>query len=136
MNCATRVDALRCTVLICDDQKELREAIGKVLGGMPRYEVVAQAADGASCLDLVEQTRPDVLILDVNMPGGGPRVPRAVKSAYPDTWILVFSGRKDPELQQEMLDAGADEYLVKTGRIRPLLEALDRVTLRLGIVAP
>jgi len=41
--------------------------------------------------------------------------------------ILVFSGRQDARLQREMLVAGADQYVVKTGRLRPLLEALDRV---------
>jgi DNA-binding NarL/FixJ family response regulator len=115
-----------CTVFVCDDQKELRNAIGKVLIGLPDFTLVGEAADGAACLDRLPSVRPDILILDVNMPGGGPRVPRAAKMIDPSLHILVYSGRTDDLLRQEMLSAGADEYVVKTGRLRPLLDALGR----------
>jgi DNA-binding NarL/FixJ family response regulator len=114
------------TVLICDDQDELREAIKVVLVDVPRFLVIGEAYDGLSCLDRVRELRPDVLILDVSMPGGGPHVARAAKELSPRTHILVFSGRQDARVQEAMLDAGADQYVVKTGRLRPLLQALDR----------
>ena len=79
-----------------------------------------------SCLEQVRTLRPDVLILDVSMPGGGPHVARAAKELNPGTHILVFSGRQDARVQEAMLAAGADQYVVKTGRLRPLLQALDR----------
>jgi two-component system invasion response regulator UvrY len=114
------------TVLVCDDRQELRDAIAKVLADVPRFIVVGEATDDVSCLQRINDLRPDVLILDVSMPGGGPSVARKAKALHPDMHILVFSGRQDPRLQREMLGAGADQYVVKTGRLRPLLEALDR----------
>jgi len=116
----------RCTVLICDDRSELREAITKVLSGAPRFRVVGEAVDGATCLQCVREIGPDVLILDIGMPGGGPQVARAAKGLRPDMYVLVFSGIRDDQMQRVMLLAGADEYVVKTGRLRPLLAALDR----------
>jgi DNA-binding NarL/FixJ family response regulator len=116
----------RCTVLICDDRPELREAITKVLSDAARFKVVGQAVDGLSCLQRVRETGPDVLILDIGMPGGGPQVASAAKEIRPTMHILVFSGIRDDRMQHEMLLAGADEYVVKTGRLRPLLEALNR----------
>ena len=114
------------TVLVCDDRQELRDAIAKVLSDVPRFIVVGEATDDASCLQRVGDLRPDVLILDVSMPGGGPPVAKAAREINPNMHILVFSGRQDARLQREMLGAGADQYVVKTGRLRPLLEALDR----------
>jgi len=116
------------TVLVCDDRPELRDAISTALAGFPRYMVVGLASDAASCLRGVQDNRPDILILDVSMPGGGPPVTRAVRSLHPTMHILVYSGRSDSRVQREMLDAGADQYLLKTGRLGPLIQALDKAT--------
>jgi DNA-binding NarL/FixJ family response regulator len=115
-----------CTVLVCDDRLELREAISKVLSDAARFRVVGEASDGLSCLQRVSETRPDVLILDIGMPGGGSHVASAAKELRPGMHILVFSGIRDNQVRREMLLVGADEYVVKTGRLRPLLDALDR----------
>lgn len=114
------------TVLVCDDRVELREAIASVLADVPRFSVVAEATDAQTCLDRVRRLRPDVLLLDVSMPGGGPDVAKCAKEIHPQMHIVVFSGRQDARVQQQMLSAGADQFVVKTGRLRPLLEALDR----------
>ena len=97
-----------------------------MLSDATRFRVVGQASDGRSCLQRVRDTRPDVLILDIGMPGGGPDVASAAKALRPGMHILVFSGIRDDQVRGEMLNAGADEYVVKTGRLRPLLDALDR----------
>ena len=111
------------SVLICDDQPELRRALFDVLSHA-RFLVVGEAADGAACLEQLPSAKPDVVILDVNMPGGGPELARTVRERDPDTYILVFSARQDAETRRAMLAAGADAYLVKTGRLRPLLQLL------------
>ena len=114
------------TVLVCDDRVELRDAISTALAEFPRFTIVGEAVDAASCLRGVRDTRPDILILDVSLPGGGPPVARAVRSLHPTVHILVYSGRSDIRVQRDMLDAGADQYLLKTGRLGPLIQALDR----------
>jgi DNA-binding NarL/FixJ family response regulator len=113
-----------CTVLICDDQPQLRQTLRDVLSHNPHFTVIGEAVDGATCLQALRLGGPDVLILDVNMPGGGPQIARAAKQLQPSTYILVFTGRDAIETEREMLDAGADAYLVKTGRLRPLLGML------------
>jgi len=115
----------RCTVLICDDQPQLRQTLRDVLSHNPHFDVIGEAIDGATCLEALRLVGPDVLILDVNMPGGGPQVARAAKMLQPSTYILVYTGRDAIETQREMRSAGADAYLVKTGRLRPLLGMLD-----------
>lgn len=113
-----------CTVLICDDQQALLDAVTLAVGALDQFQVVGAVKDGPMCLDYVSASHPDLLILDVNLPGGGPRLARAVKDASPDTYILVYSGRRDQDTQQAMLAAGADSYLVKSGRLAPLIGAL------------
>ena len=123
-----------CSVLICDDRPDVRTAIRLGITGDPRFTVIAEACDAASCLHLVGLTRPDVLILDVNMPGGGPQVVRAVKQLCPTVQILVYSSSTNRRSRPDMLAAGADDYVIKTGRLQPLLDGLhraaDRITTR------
>lgn len=113
-----------CTIAICDDQQQLREALVDVLSAEPGFSVVGQAVDGDSCLDLVTSTHPDVLILDVKMPGGGPDLVRRVRLSDPAPVVVVFSAHGDEHTRAAMLAAGADDYLVKTGRLTPLVAAV------------
>ncbi len=116
------------TVLVCDDRKEMRDAIAGLLELLPDLKLVGSAADARSCASGVRAWRPDVLMLDVNIPGGGPELAREVKAINPTMHIVVFSGRDEPAVREQMLAAGADQYVVKTGRLNPLLAALRRVT--------
>lgn len=120
------------TVVVCDDRPELRRAISMVLADVPRFQVIGEASDGRSCLQQLIELHPDVLILDVSMPGGGPQTARTARALFPQLRIVVFSGRQDRRVQREMLAAGADQYVVKTGRLRPLIAALDRCAGELG----
>lgn len=115
-----------CRVFVCDDQPELREALSLVLANMRGFEIVGEAHDGSSCLTGLQDSDPDVLILDIAMPGGGPRLARAARKMGPRLQIVVFSAHRDAHVQAEMRLAGADDYVVKTGRIQPLREALHR----------
>jgi CheY-like chemotaxis protein len=118
------LDFLR-TVVVCDDHEYLRNAVKLVLSNVPRFHIVGEASDGDACLERVKNFRPDVLILDVSMPGGGPDLAKAAKELNPGMHIVVFSGRQDEQTRLAMLAAGADQYVVKTGRLQPLVEALD-----------
>lgn len=112
-------------IVVCDDQRDLREAIRLVLTDVPRFRIVAEAENGPSGLHEIRLHRPDLILLDVSMPGGGPDLARAAKDASPTSHIVVFSGRDDAATRDAMLAAGADQYVLKSGRLRLLLEALD-----------
>ena len=113
------------SVLICDDQPELRQTIIQLLEQSADFVVAGEACDGPSCLEQVRAIRPDVLILDVSMPGGGPHIASGSRQLNPIMHIMVFSGRADAATSRAMLEAGADQFLLKTGRLRPFIEALD-----------
>lgn len=113
------------TVLVCDDRPEVREAITAILADLPRFQLIGQVGDGADCLAHLDRLRPDVLILDVSIPGGGTELAAAAKRLLPQLHIVVYSGRHDRRTQRDMLAAGADQYVIKTGRLQPLVEALD-----------
>ena len=115
------------TIVVCDDHRDLRGAVTSALADLDRFRVVGEAWDARSCLHQITDRRPDLLVLDVGLPGGGPALARAVKSANRATRIVVFSGRDDEPTQRAMLAAGADDYVVKTGRLRQLIQALDHV---------
>jgi DNA-binding NarL/FixJ family response regulator len=115
------------TVLVCDDRKEMRDAITGMLELLPDLKLVGCAVDAHSCVAGVRDWLPDVLLLDVNIPGGGPNLAREVRTIHPTMHVVVFSGRDEPSVRQQMLAAGADQYVVKTGRLSPLLAALRRV---------
>jgi CheY-like chemotaxis protein len=113
------------TVLLCDDQSELRDAIILLLGNFPRFRVVGQATDGVSCLRRIADSRPDIVIMDVSLPGGGVDLVRSARAGHPDMHIVMFSGHDEASMQADMLAAGADCYVIKTGRLKPLIEAMD-----------
>jgi DNA-binding NarL/FixJ family response regulator len=115
------------TVLVCDDRTEMRDAITGLLELLPDLKLVGSAADARACVAGVREFMPDVLMLDVNIPGGGPDLAREVKAINPTMHIVVFSGHDEPAIRERMLAAGADQYVIKTGRLSPLLTALRRV---------
>ncbi|WP_166442312.1 response regulator [Nakamurella flava] len=111
-------------VLVCDDRCEVRDAIELALRSHPVLRLVGQAEDASSCLREIDRCRPDLLILDVNMPGGGPSITRELRRRWPGLFILVYSSHGQQRVREQMLDAGADQFVLKTGRLRPLLTAL------------
>jgi DNA-binding NarL/FixJ family response regulator len=113
------------TVVICDDQPAIRDAIRLTFAASPQFSIVADAWDAESCLNRVRETQPDLLILDVNIPCGGPHIATAAKQLHPRLHIVVFSGRADGAMEHAMLAAGADQYVLKTGRVRPLIQAME-----------
>ena len=117
----------QCRVFICDDQLELRQALSEVIANLHGFRKVGEAANGDHCLVRLPAAGPDLLILDVNLPRGGPDLARAAKEILPCLKILVYTALQDARTEAEMRAAGADDYLVKTGRLSPLRDALYRV---------
>lgn len=111
-------------VVVCDDRPEVRDAIDLALRGHPVLRLVGQAEDATTCLQQIDRHRPDLLILDVNMPGGGPGITRELRDRWPGLFIIVYSSHGQQRVQNQMLAAGADQFVLKTGRLRPLLAAL------------
>jgi len=114
-------------VVVADDQTVVREGLVTLLSTMPNIDVVGAAADGEQALALVAQTAPDVVLMDLHMPGlDGIEATRRIRAAHPDTQIVVLTTYADDDSILDALRAGALGYLTKdAGRdhIRRALEA-------------
>jgi DNA-binding NarL/FixJ family response regulator len=116
------------TVLLVDDHPMLRKIVRLSCDELPNLEVVGEAADGTAALALVTETRPDVVVLDLGLPGmSGLEVARHIKSEAPETKILILSGRIDQESLLDSMRAEVDGYLEKTSRIESIAHAIEAV---------
>jgi DNA-binding NarL/FixJ family response regulator len=101
-------------VVIADDHAVVRQGIRGVLEDIDGLEVVAEAGDGVQALALTEEHQPDVVVLDVTMPGKtGLEVAKELRDKGSDVRILVLSMHDEPEYVLEAVRAGADGYVLK-----------------------
>lgn len=92
------------------------------------YEVVAEAIDGEMAVDLALRLRPDVILMDINMPKlNGMEATRRIKQAMPDLSIIGLSMHEDPKLEQLMYEAGASAYLSKGTAFNLVCDTIRRV---------
>lgn len=104
----------RIRILIADDHELVRRGLRGVLEAEPDIEVVGEASTGEQALATAEREQPDVLLLDLRMPGmGSSNVCRAVIARLPATRVVVLSTFDDDSDVREMMDAGASGYLLK-----------------------
>jgi DNA-binding NarL/FixJ family response regulator len=113
-------------VFICDDHQDVRDAVRHAIASIPGFTVSGEAGTGPDCLRELRALPADLVILDVRLPGGGPGLASALRREHPTTTIVVFSALEDPQVQDVMRRAGAQAYVVKTGRLAPLRAALLR----------
>jgi DNA-binding NarL/FixJ family response regulator/tRNA A-37 threonylcarbamoyl transferase component Bud32 len=115
-------------VALADDHRILRASLAVVLSDDEAIEVVGQADDGAQALDLVHDLEPDVLLLDLNMPGtGGLDVLPEIRETLPDMKVLVLTGRDEDSYIMRALRAGAHGYVLKTTDEDALIQAVKDV---------
>jgi two-component system nitrate/nitrite response regulator NarL len=107
-------------VLIADDDPDVRAVLVAQLSG--RFDVVGTAAETDEAIALATDTRPDIAIVDVQMPGGGLRATREMCEATPETTIVALSA---DESERVVLDAGAVSYVRKGGGADELVALLD-----------
>ncbi|MEZ4590851.1 MAG: response regulator transcription factor [Chloroflexota bacterium] len=101
-------------ILIADDHGILRAGLRALLNDDPQLQVVAEAADGEEAIDLVAQHQPDIVLLDMNMPGlNGVEATRVLLSQHPTLKVLILTVHEDFGLVREALQAGASGYIIK-----------------------
>ncbi|MEZ4415837.1 MAG: response regulator transcription factor [Gemmatimonadota bacterium] len=122
----TSTPAIR--IVIADDHAVVREGIRRVLGQAADLEVVGEAASGAAAVELVERTRPDVVILDVTMPEGtGLEVTRQLRAGGCNSGILILSMHERPQYVLEAVRSGANGYVLKDTPPNQLRDAVRTV---------
>ncbi|HEY8311636.1 MAG TPA: response regulator transcription factor [Gemmatimonadaceae bacterium] len=116
------------TVLVADDHAVVRAGIRHILESMPGVAVVAEGSDGPAALQLAREHRPDVIILDVSMPGGsGLGVLADLRREVEGTRILMLSMHDDAEYIAESVRAGTHGYLLKDSAATDLRTAVRAV---------
>lgn len=119
---------LRTRVLLVDDHAVLRAGIRLLLNSQPNFEVVAEAASGVEALTLAEQTQPDLILLDLSMPGlGGLDALPILRQRAPTARILILTMHDDPQYLRKALKSGAAGYVLKKAADVELLSAIHAV---------
>jgi len=115
-------------VLIADDHPLLRAGLRRLLAADPDLETVGEAGTGAEVLQLTAELHPDVVLLDISMPGeNGIATTRALKARFPDVLVLFLTMHEEEGMLQEALRAGGDGYVVKRADEPEILRAIRAV---------
>jgi DNA-binding NarL/FixJ family response regulator len=124
-------------VVVVDDQTAVREGLETLLGLAPGIDVVGTARDGEGALALVERERPDVVLMDLRMPGiGGVEATRRIRSAHACTQVVVLTTFADDESVEAALAAGARGFLTKDAGRREIALALQAAAAGQGVLDP
>ncbi|MET1073653.1 MAG: response regulator transcription factor [Umezawaea sp.] len=125
------------TVVLVDDEPLVRLGLGMVLDGSDDIEVVGQAGDGEEAVDLVGRLRPDVVVMDMRMPGtDGVQATRRIVASGSPSRVLALTTFDLDEYAFAALQAGASGFLLKTSDPRLLVDAIRTIARGDAVVAP
>jgi DNA-binding NarL/FixJ family response regulator len=115
-------------VLLADDHHIVRAGVRQLIKSADDLEVVAEAGDGEEAQILIQQYKPDVAVLDIQMPkASGIEVTRWVRSHLPEVGVLILTAYDDDPYVMAVLQAGANGYVLKTGQADELIQAVRDV---------
>ena len=115
-------------VLVVDDHELVRTGICRMLADNPELEVIGQAESGEMAIDMARRNHPDVVLLDVNMPGiGGVETTRRLIQSVPQIKVLAVSGLAEEPYPSMLLKAGAKGYITKGAPLDEMVRAIKKV---------
>jgi len=124
-------------IVIADDHRIVREGLRHLLEKRTDFKVVAEAADGESAVRLAKELSPDVVIVDISMPGlNGVEATRRILAERPGVRVLALSMHSDRRFVLETLKAGASGYLLKDSAFDDLVRAIEVVMARGSFLSP
>ncbi|AXN38767.1 response regulator [Peribacillus butanolivorans] len=116
---------MKTSIIIIDDHQLFREGVKRILDFESSFDVVAEGDDGSEAMDLVETHKPDVVIMDINMPNmNGVEATKMLVSRYPETKVIILSIHDDENYVQHALKTGAQGYLLKEMDADALIDAV------------
>lgn len=120
--------SLPLTLYVAEDHTALRNLLVNHLLTQKKYQVVGQTADGRQVLEECRRLKPQLLILDLGLPGlGGVEIARAVTRELPETHILIFTSHDDTATVRQAMEAGARGMVEKSASLETLCKAIDYV---------
>jgi DNA-binding NarL/FixJ family response regulator len=115
-------------LLLVDDHAVVREGLRSLLSDGSRFDIVGDAADGVAALAEVERLKPDVVVVDVSLPGmNGTQLTRRLKQLYPDIRTIALTVHEEGGYLRSLMDAGASGYVLKRSAASELLRAIEVV---------
>ena len=117
-----------CTIVLADDHTLFRNGLRTLLGGIEGFVVTAEASDGIELLELLEHERPDVVLLDIEMPRmNGIVAAEEALRRYPDLKIITLSMYGDEDYYFRMVSLGVKGFILKNSDIRDVVAAIETV---------
>ena len=127
----------RIRILLADDHAVVRQGFKMILGAQPDMEIVGEAGNGREAVELTEQLKPDIVVMDVAMPElNGIEATRRVAASVPHARVIALSMHKDSVYVREVLRAGARGYLLKDSGSADLVAAVRAVAQGEGYLSP
>lgn len=124
-------------VMLVDDHALVRTGIRRLLGDVNGIEVVAEAGSGEQAISQVRQQQPDVILMDISMPGiGGLEATRKISRTLPDVKIIAVTIHDDDPFPARLLEAGASGYLTKGCDVKQIVNAIRAVHKGKQYIAP
>jgi DNA-binding NarL/FixJ family response regulator len=121
-------------VLIADDMATMRERLAEMLSQIEGLEIVAQAGTGSEASGAIQLLRPDLVILDIQMPdGNGIDVLREAKQSYPDTVVVMLTNHPYSQYRKKCAELGADYFLGKTTDSKLLIAIAEHLATARGV---
>ena len=115
-------------VLLVDDHELVRTGIQSLLAGQDDINVIGEAGTGEEAIKLVDSLRPDVVLMDINMPGiGGMEASHKINQKNQNVKIIILTVLNDGPVPQQMLNDGVQGYVTKTCSIKELVDAIQTV---------
>lgn len=112
-------------ILIADDHSIVREGVRMILASQRDFDVVGEAASGEQALELIETLHPDVVVMDISMPGiGGIKATEQIKQRHPSINVLALTMHEDENYVFRLLRAGASGYVLKRAAAQDLVTAV------------
>jgi signal transduction histidine kinase len=122
-------------VLVVDDDESVRRLCRRILQRAEGFELVGEASGGQEAIDLVPQLLPDVIVMDIEMPGmSGVEATRALKQSHPDIPVLAHTGMGDIDSVSDMIKAGAAGYVVKGSSAEDFTASLRALSRGSGVL--
>jgi DNA-binding NarL/FixJ family response regulator len=124
-------------VLIVDDHPVTRDGLRTAFNMADEIDVVGEAASGEEAIDRVEETKPDVVFMDVRMPGmNGIQATRAIRENHPDTKVILFTIDESRASVAEAIQAGVSGYLLKDASVQELINAARQAMAGKAVIHP
>ena len=112
-------------VLLVDDHQMFRDGLCAILASQDGIEVVGEAGDGSSAVEMVASLTPDVVVMDIGMPGlNGVEATRQIKAKHPGVKVVALSTHSDKRYVLSMLEAGASGYVLKASAVDEMCRAV------------